>query len=353
MNAAAVEDVPEATGAAGAERILVIGPAWVGDAVMSQALLKRLKTQQPDCVIDLLAPPWVAGVLQHMPEVHKVLTLPFAHGDFDLAGRWRFGRRLRQQRYSRAFVLPNTWKAALVPLAAGIPRRIGYLGEARYGLLNEVHDLDRGALSTTVARFAALAGPLQTQDDVPRPRLQSLPGDQQRAMREVGLERTGRPVLALCPGAEYGPAKRWPAEHFAEVARAMVKQGWEAWLFGSAKDRDSTRAVASAAGVPCHDLAGRTTLSTACDLLALADAVVTNDSGLMHVAAALDRPLVCLFGSSDPSFTPPLHPDAKVLRLGLECSPCFERVCPLGHTRCLVQIPAQQVVDALPGQLCE
>ena len=348
MNAA-IAPVPPRAGATDAERVLIVGPAWVGDAVMSQSLIMRLKAQQPAGVVDVLAPPWVAGVVERMPEVSEILTLPFKHGELDLSGRWRLGRQLRQRDYDRAYVLPNSWKAGIVPLAAGIPRRIGYLGEARYGLINELQRLDPKRLPTTVARFAALAGPLEADGDYPLPRLRSLPDDQHRALRDLGLDESAGPVLALCPGAEYGPAKRWPAAHFAELARTMAARGWQVWLFGSARDRDVTQAVVAASGTDCRDLAGRTTLSVACDLLALADAVVTNDSGLMHMAAALDRPLVSLYGSSDPAFTPPLHPAARVLSLGLECSPCFERVCPLGHTRCLVDLPVDQVLDALPG----
>lgn len=333
------------------ERVLIVGPAWVGDAVMAQSLLLRLREQQPGITIDVLAPPWVAGVHERMPEVSQSLALPFGHGDLSLAARWRFGCRLRHHGYSRAYVLPNSWKSALIPFAARIRRRIGYIGEARYGLLNEPQKLDKQQLPTTVSRFAALAGPLRSSLDFPRPRLRCDPDQQHETLRQLDLDPGAGPVLALCPGAEYGPAKRWPAMHFAELARRTAALGWQVWLFGSARDEPAAREVAAAVAGGCRNLAGRTSLAQACDLLALAAAVVSNDSGLMHVAAALDRPLVCLYGSSDPTFTPPLSARARVVSQELACSPCFERVCPLGHTRCLTELSVDRVFAALPDAL--
>jgi len=334
-------------------RILVVGPSWVGDMVMAHSLFQVLARRGPDTHIDVLAPAWSQPLLERMPEVFDTIELPFGHGQLGLSARWRFGRSLRGRGYQQAILLPNTLKSALVPLAAGIPLRTGWVGELRYGLLNDIRHLDKQRLPMTVQRFVALGLPADRQiaPECPQPRLHVVPESQQQAMAELGLRRPARPVLALCPGAEYGPAKRWPAEYFGELAASRLAAGWAVWLFGSGKDREVCAQVAAGAGGGCLDLSGTTSLAQAVDLLSLADAVVSNDSGLMHVAAALDRPLVALYGSSDPGFTPPLNPRSRVLSLGLECSPCFRRECPLGHLQCLRGISVQQVSQAVEAVL--
>jgi len=334
-------------------RILVVGPSWVGDMVMAHSLFQVLARRGPDTHIDVLAPAWSQPLLERMPEVFDTIELPFGHGQLGLSARWRCGRSLRGRGYQQAILLPNTLKSALVPLAAGIPLRTGWVGELRYGLLNDIRHLDKQRLPMTVQRFVALGLPADRQiaPECPQPRLHVVPESQQQAMAELGLRRPARPVLALCPGAEYGPAKRWPAEYFGELAASRLAAGWAVWLFGSGKDREVCAQVAAGAGGGCLDLSGTTSLAQAVDLLSLADAVVSNDSGLMHVAAALDRPLVALYGSSDPGFTPPLNPRSRVLSLGLECSPCFRRECPLGHLRCLRGISVQQVSQAVEAVL--
>ena len=167
------------------------------------------------------------------------------------------------------------------------------------------------------------------------------------ALARLGIDAPANPVLALCPGAEYGPAKRWPAAYFAEVAKDRLDQGWDVWLFGSHKDQAVAAEIQQLLGGRCIDLSGRTQLGEAIDLMSLAAVVVSNDSGLMHVAAALGRNLVALYGSSDPGFTPPLNDNARILRLGLSCSPCFQRECPLGHLKCLRDLDPSQVLQAM------
>lgn len=334
-------------------RILVVGPSWVGDMVMAQTLFAELKRRDPDCVIDVLAPDWSRPILERMPEVRHALSLPFGHGDLKLAERRREGRRLAG-RYDHAFVLPNSFKSALIPFWGRVPRRTGWRGEMRYGLLNDVRVLDKARLPLMVQRFVALALPADAPppalEDIVRPHLEVNPNRAHEARQALGLSHN-LPVLALCPGAEFGPAKRWPDAHYATLATHWLAQGWQVWIFGSAKDRPVADLIHDQ--VPeryrgrVHRLAGSTTLAEAVDLMARADAVVSNDSGLMHIAAALDRPLVAVYGSTSPGFTPPLASRQEIVRLGLDCSPCFERECPLGHMDCLNRLSPEQVSAAL------
>jgi heptosyltransferase-2 len=321
--------------------------------VMAQVLFKAIKRRRPDVVIDVLAPAWSRPLLQHMPEVRGIIDLPLVHGELGLIKRWRLGRSLRAAGYAQAILLPNSLKSALIPLFAGIPQRTGWLGESRYGLLNDIRRLDKARLPMMVQRFVALAVPADV-DELPEiePPSLHLQADEVVAARQaLGLVAEGQRILALCPGAEFGAAKRWPAAAYAELARHYLDQSWQVWLFGSTKDREACAAINRQADERCSDLSGRTSLAQAVALLSLADGVVSNDSGLMHVAAALQRPLVAVYGSTDPAFTPPLNSNSRIVRLGLECSPCFKRECPLGHLNCLNQLPVAQVIDALEGVL--
>ncbi|MBX3672823.1 MAG: lipopolysaccharide heptosyltransferase II [Burkholderiales bacterium] len=325
---------------------LVVSPSWIGDAVLAHPLLVRLKARDPGGAIDVLAPAWASAVYGRMPEVRHVIAFPFGHGELKLGERRRFARGL--PRYDRAVVLPGSLKSALVPWFAGIPVRTGWRGEMRYGFVNDLRRLDEAALPLIVERYAALAQPAgeALERPLPAPRLAVDLARRDAAVVKFGLAGDA-PVLALAPGAEYGPAKRWPVRHYAEIARRHAAAGYRVWLFGSGKDQPITAEVARLAGVPVEDLAGRTSLDEAIDLLSLAARVVTNDSGLMHVAAALDRPLAAVFGSSSPAYTPPLSPRARVVSLKLACSPCFRRECPLGHTDCLEKLEPAQVQAAL------
>lgn len=327
---------------------------------MAQSLYRLLAAQTPGVTIDVLAPAWSADILARMPEVQHTVVSPFAHGQFDWAGRCRLARELHAEAYCRAIVLPNSWKSALVPFLAGIPHRTGYVGEFRYGLLNDARQLDKQAVPRLVDRYRALAsekrlspclphskdGRKGNDNDDPQPRLNINPENQRACLTrfEFALDK---PVLALCPGAEFGTAKRWPERHYAEIARAKLAAGWQVWLFGSAKDSNVTEAVNQLAGGQCVNLAGRTSLGDVVDLMACAGAVVTNDSGLMHLAAAVNVPVLAVYGSTDPGYTPPLSRKARVLSLKLECSPCFKRECPLGHLNCLNKLAPEQVLSVL------
>lgn len=313
--------------------------------VMIEPLLAQLEERQPGRAIDVLAPAWSRPLLARMAQVRRAIDLPIGHGALALGERRRLGRALRGQ-YRQAIVLPGSWKSALIPFFAGIPRRIGFVRELRFGLLNDIRRLDKRALPMTVQRFWALgAAPGTPPPARLMPRLRSDPATVAATLATLGVDAPPAPTLVLCPGAEFGPAKRWPAGHFAIVARHYLAIGWRVWLVGSARDAPVTAAIAVLAP-GAVDLAGRTDLGQACDLIAAADRVISNDSGLMHVAAAFGRPLVALYGSSDPGFTPPLSDRARVLSLGLPCSPCFKRECPLGHLKCLNDLSPRQVLDA-------
>jgi heptosyltransferase-2 len=322
-----------------------VSPSWIGDTIMMQPLLMRLRQQQADAEIHVLAPAWSAPLLARMPEVAGTIDNPFGHGQFDWAGRRAFASRAITADFQQAYVLPNSWKSALIPFFAGIPKRTGYTGEARFVLLNDRHHLDEAAMPRLVDRYAALAGLLD--GPTPNPRLTSTPEQQRAARAALGLPLDAAPII-FCPGAEYGPAKRWPAEHYAELA-LKVSRGRTApvWSIGSEKDAAVGAEIERLSDGAALNLCGRTNLEQAIDLIAGARAVVSNDSGLMHVAAALGRPLVALYGSSSPAYTPPLSPRAKIVWLELECSPCFKRECPLGHLNCLNQLQPDRVLAAL------
>ncbi|CAG4885051.1 ADP-heptose--LPS heptosyltransferase 2 [Georgfuchsia toluolica] len=315
-------------------RILVVAPSWIGDTILAQPLFVRL--HERGAMIDVLAPAWSAPLLQRMPQIRRVIESPFRHGDFAFFARRALGRQLAAAHYAAAYVLPNSWKSALVPFFAGIPERIGYQGEARFGLLNRRHKLDEAELPQLAQRYARLADPAGSTrvPPLPAPHLASSREQQQAARHALGLPLDASPVI-FCPGAEYGPAKRWPAPHFAALAQRLGSQADPVWILGSAADQVIGDSIVERAGACAVNLCGRTSLEQAIDLIAAARLVVSNDSGLMHVAAALERPLLALYGSSSPVYTPPLSTRAKIVTLNVECSPCFQRQCPLGHFKCM------------------
>jgi heptosyltransferase-2 len=337
---------------AAAARLLIVGPSWIGDTALAQPLFIRLHERHPGLQLDVLAPPWTAPLLERMPEVREVVVNPFRHGELKVFARRRLGLALRARRYDRAIVLPNSLKSALPPFFAAIPLRTGYRGELRTGVLNDVRRPDERRLPLLAERYAALAEPpgAPLSRPLPRPHLRIDAAGRAAAMQRLGLAADA-PVLALCPGAEYGEAKRWPTAHFAALAARAAAGGAQVWVFGSQSELALGEAIAQqAGGAGVTTLCGRTALGEAIDLMSAAACVVSNDSGLMHVAAALGRPLVALYGSSSPRETPPLAADADILSLGLPCSPCFERVCPLGHFKCLRDIAPEQVWDRLAAR---
>ncbi len=330
-------------------RILVIAPSWVGDMVMSQTLLKLLKVQYGNnCQIDILVNGWACDVAKRMPEINNVYLNPFKHGELGLLKRFKLGLRLRKEHYDQAFILPNSLKSALIPFFAGIKKRTGFIGEMRYGLINDIYRLDKEKLPLMVDRFCALALNGEKPPSIDYPKFTVDNEKQAKVLANLDL-RLDKPVVCLCPAAEYGPAKRWPPVHFATLAAKLQRQGYQVWIMGSAKDTPIAEEIISYSPekAALFNLCGRTNLVEVIDLLACAKVIISNDSGLMHVACALDVPVVAIYGSSSPGFTPPLSNKAIIEKLTIECSPCFERTCKFGHYNCLQLISPDAILNKI------
>ncbi|MDY7573697.1 lipopolysaccharide heptosyltransferase II [Actimicrobium sp. CCI2.3] len=332
-------------------RTLIISPNWIGDAVMAQPLLTLLKLAHPERPIDVLAPAWVAPVWRAMAEVDSVIDTSFRHGALQLRERWRCARQLRERDYAAAYVLPNTFKFALIPWLSGIAQRIGYVGESRYGLLNMLHRDDKQLPRPMVAFYAALANSpapsVPQPSELPRPKL-TVDTARVAAVVQAAKLDAARPLVVFAPGAEFGSAKRWPITHFAELA-VMLQQAIpdvQVVILGSEKDRAVGDAITTIAPFVTN-LAGSTALEEAIALIAKADAVISNDSGLLHIASALNRKIVALYGPTDPAHAPPFADVVRTIYLALECAPCKQRECPLGHHRCMKDISAEVVLEAL------
>lgn len=335
------------------KKILIIGPSWVGDMVMAQTLFKLLKEQDPTVIIDVLAPTWTFSLLNRMPEVTLSIEMPLAHGELRLKKRYQIAKKLRAHQYTQAIVLPNSFKSAFIPWAAKIPQRTGWRGEWRYFFLNDVRHLDKQQYPLMIEQFMALGR--EPNKPLPSPIYPFYPSfkltqvSQEAALAKHRPIWRGRPVLALAVGAEFGPAKRWPEEHYAKVANHQLAAGRDVWLFGSQNDRPIADKIMALTHHRCDNLAGRLQLDETMDLLALTRGLVSNDSGLMHVAAALDLPVIGIYGSTSPAFTPPLSKKASILQLELDCQPCFKRTCPFGHYRCLREITPEHVLAIIAG----
>lgn len=327
------------------KKILVVGPSWIGDMVMAQSLFITLKNKYPDCVIDVVAPEWSIPLIERMPEINKAISLPVKHKQLALTKRFKIGRSLRAENYQTAIIIPRSYKSALVPFFAKIPERIGFRGEMRYGILNDIHSLDKTILKQTVQRYVSLGfdRDLLQPPEILFPRLLIRNKNRDELLSKYKLS-VDKAIIGLMPGAEYGSAKKWP--YFNKLARALVDNGYQVWVFGSAKDYSYGNEIGQQ-DRNIFNLCGKTELVDVVDLISLCKKVVCNDSGLMHVAAAVNIPLVAIYGSSTPDYTPPLSTKAKIHYLGLDCSPCFKRECPLGHTDCLNNIKYDVVLNSV------
>lgn len=305
--------------------ILIIGPSWVGDMMMSHSLYQQLKIQYSNCNIDVMAPNWCKPLLVRMPEVRKAIEMPLGHGAFELGTRYRLGKNLCDQ-YDMAIILPNSLKSAFIPFFAKIAERRGWKGESRYILLNDLR-ANKKDFPMMVQRYVALAfekNAVPKAEDMPilKPYLTVDSAQQAETLKKFEKQTAllgERPIIGFCPGAEFGPAKRWPHYHYAKLAEVLIAKGYAVELFGSLKDIEAGEQIRNALLEEqrqfCVNLAGQTNLNEAVDLIANCTAVVSNDSGLMHIAAATYRPLVAVYGPTSPTYTPPLSDKAVIIRL--------------------------------------
>lgn len=360
-----------------AQRILIISPAWLGDIIMSQSLLKTLKQRDPGCSITMYAPKYAQDIIARMPEVDAFIENPFAHGALQLKKRYAEGQKLKKLRapgaqgdqgaqgFDCAYILPNSLKSALVPFFAGIKERIGLKGESRYLLINRMRS-DKKKFPRMVERYVALA----YVDDPTVTDAQSLPAfaypkltlqePSPELRTRLGLSGS-RPLIALGCGANYGPAKLWPVEYFAQASSTLIREGYGILALGSAKDQATVAQIKAALTqlesapdelMPCfYDIAGQTNLTEALDLVGSCAGAICNDSGLMHTVAAAGVPQVCLFGSTSTGYTPPLSEHAICLESTQPCHPCFERTCKLGTYQCLKELTPERATTALLGLL--
>jgi len=339
------------------QSILIIAPHWIGDAVSTQPLLANLKVLYPDSKINILASNWVAPVYRACSEVHEVIEAKFEHKKLQWNLRKEIAKEIEAKNYQACFVLPNSFKSALIPWLANIPFRIGYRGELRFGLINLALDnpskVNRPPM---VEHYLVLSQLLKDDESIPldkfAPKLNVSGAAKQQVGQKLQDANINRDfIYAICPGAEYGPSKRWPTEHFAVLAQQLIKQNSnnQIILLGGKNDYSLAQEITSQSKLVSniHNWCGNTSLDEAIALIGMSKAVVSNDSGLMHIAAALQIPQVAIFGSSDPAHTPPLSDRAKIMWLNMSCSPCHKRVCPLGHLRCLKDILPEQVLATL------
>lgn len=326
------------------KKILIIAPNWIGDMVMAQTLFKIIKQQSPESIIHVIAPVWVLPVIAFMPEVNQTFENPFKHGELKIIARYKLAQKLKSQKYDQALILPNSFKSALIPYFAKIPIRTGWLGEMRFGLINDVRKLNKNKLPLMVQRFAALGMDknMELPKNLPFPKL-----NMDSKHTENNLAKTK--ILALCPGAEYGQSKRWLPEYFAEIAKQKILDDWKIHIFGSEKEQEISNQIQKLTQNKCQDFTGKLTLANAIKKLSLAKVVLANDTGLMHISAALDKQLVVLYGSTPPNLAPPLSNKSCSLSLNLPCSPCFKRTCQLKHHKCMRDLKPDMVIKKIPA----
>lgn len=333
-------------------RILIIGPSWVGDSVMAQTLYKRLKDERPDCNIDVVSPQWCLRLMERMPEISSLIGSPVSHGDVKILSRYKFGKQLERSNYDRAIILTNSIKSSLIPFFSGIPIRTGWLGEMRYGLLNDIRTLEQADKLLMIEKFAALSIKKDnfSLSNLSLPRLKIDFINQKEKLDSLKINES-RPFLAICPGAEFGPSKRWPAPFYSEVAKTYIDNGWSVICLGSNNDEEIGKEIEGFNDLgheeKFYNLIGKTSLLDAIDLLALCKRAVTNDSGLMHISAAVGTPLVAVYGPSSPDYTPPLI-DKKVILRKIEGYNKIRKGSEIkGYHSSLLAIKPEEVLTAL------
>ena len=333
-------------------KILIVGPSWVGDAVMAQSLYKIIKDSNPQSKIDVLSPEWSLGILNRMDELDDVICSPFDHGDLRIKDRIRFGYGLRDRSYDQAIVLTNSLKSSFIPFTANIPKRTGWLGEMRYGFINDIRKVNKNKHKLMVEKFSCLSiNPLVDNNyEIPWPSLRVDLINLSKLLKKYSFEQSHESI-AICPGAEFGPSKRWPANYYAEVIRHYLSKNWQVFILGSKNDLPVAKAIEDQ--VPPENKAllfnftGQTSIEDAVDILSTCDLVLTNDSGLMHVAAAVNVKLLALYGPTSPKFTPPLSKKAKVIQKIEGYEKTREGELEEGYHYGLSMIKPEEVLDSL------
>ncbi len=336
------------------KKYLIISPSWLGDLIMSQSLYKALKSQDPNCIIDIYAPAYTMPILDRMPEISKKIVNPFEHGAFNFRQRYAEGRKLRDEHYDSVFILPNSLKSAFVGFFANIADRRGFKGESRYILINNMRT-NKNDFPLMVERYVALAfdkNIVKTAKDLPKfdyPKLDVKPLNKDRA-EELGLDFSKKNLILGC-GANYGPSKLWPVEYFARVSDWWIENGGNVIGIGSQKDIPTVAKIYEKLSEKnkkhFSDIAGKTNLTEALDIVGSSTAAVCNDSGLMHTVAAADIPQVCIFGSTSTGYTPPLSDKAICVESDEPCHPCFKRTCKFDTYACLKKITPEMVISKL------
>jgi heptosyltransferase II len=337
------------------KKVALIAPNWLGDVIMMHSLVQTLKVLNAQVEISVFAAAAFAPLLARMPEITQIYPTHFKHGRLGLSARVALGKHLRGQNFDQGIVLPNSFKSALPLFWAKMPQRTGWIGELRHVLLNDIRRLQPEKVPTMVQRFVALAYPAQHAlafSDCPYPKLQTNPNAAFSLLEAHKNQVPSARVIGLCPGAAYGPSKRWPAAHFATLAKRCVEQGYQVWLLGGPQEQEIASAIQNQCEHQCVDWTGKTSLSQVIDLMSLCSGFVSNDSGLMHLAAAIGKPVLALYGPTAATFAPPLCAKGGILeQKDLSCRPCKKRVCPLQHHHCLEGLGPDSVFSALLSAL--
>ena len=332
--------------------ILIVPYMWIGDFVRCHTVIQLLRARFPDRPVDMLTTTLCAPLTEYMPGLRQAITVDLPRKSLALAQQKTLAARLKREGYGTALIMPRTWKAALAPFFAGIPERTGFVGEARFFLLNDLRFGERG-LQRMVDRCAALALPpgAALPAQLPVPELKVPPAEIAAWRSRRGLAAESRPVVALAPGA-VGPSKRWPSASYAALTRRLLAEGFAVWVLGGPDEK--TLAAEIVGSTAARDLTGHD-LRDAILALASASAAVSNDSGLLHVAAALGTPSIGIFGPTSPWHWAPLNPLAATIetKSALDCRPCHKPVCRLGHHRCMRDIEPDEVFAATRRALAE
>ncbi len=321
-----------------AKRALVIAPQWMGDAVMSNSLIQLLAR---DYQVDVLCASWLKPIYQGMAEVNQVIALDLQHGKLQLGLYWQTAKQLRGH-YQACYIIPRKLKAALIPWLAKIPQRVGYLGESRYGLINR-RIRSEAEHKLWVQKICALYDKqAASQQSYPLPKLQTNAQNKEKWLQQLKPDKA--PLVALMPGASYGPSKQWPVEQFHQAVKILHPEH-NIVILGGKKEQQIGEQIKQGFDTGVSNLCAKTSLQDAVDILSISDFCISNDSGLMHVAAASGCFVKALYGSSSPDYTPPLTDNKQIFSDKLDCKPCFERRCRYGHYHCWQKVTPKRVLE--------